>query len=480
MASISSPGIASKDLDVKSIVAQLVELEKKPLDMLKLQAAAVNTKISTYGQLKSLVAALADAAQALGSDAGWNGVSAQSSDAQAVSATAVGGSLPGSFVVEVQSLAKAQTSVSAALPPAGGALGAGKLRIELGQWSDAERSFRPGSGQAVELSIGADDKLADIVRKINAAEAGVSASVLSDASGERLLLRGKNTGQEADFRLSVLEGADADARSAGNTDATGLSRLVAGSRMTQAAANARATVNGVAVSSASNTFANTVSGVTFKAEQVTRGPVEITVSRDDKALRAQIDAFVKAYNAVNQSLQEATKYDAKTRTAGLLQGDATALALQSTLRRALTTVSSSGGAYQRLADVGLGQALGGDLALDSAKLDKALADKPQDVQKLFRHQGDDGAKGTEGIALRLKKLSSELLSDKGLFRSKDDSLQLSLKRNSQQQTRVNDQAAAFEKRITQRYNALDKQLSSLNALNAYVTQQLKVWNKARD
>ena len=127
MATISSPGVGTNGLDVKSIISQLVALEKKPLDTLKLQAATVNTKISAFGQIKSLVSTLQDAASKLTSVTGWNGVSTTSSDSKYVSATAVGGTLPTTFSVEVQGLAKAQATASAALLPVGGALGAGTL-----------------------------------------------------------------------------------------------------------------------------------------------------------------------------------------------------------------------------------------------------------------------------------------------------------------------------------------------------------------
>ncbi|MBU0890153.1 MAG: flagellar cap protein FliD, partial [Gammaproteobacteria bacterium] len=262
MATISSPGLATNGLDVKSIISQLVALEKRPLDTLKLQAATVSTKISAYGQIKSLVSALGDAAGKLTSLTGWNGVSTSSSDSKYVSATAIGGTLPTTFSVEVQSLAKAQATASAALLPVGGALGAGTIRLELGKWSVAPASFTPGSGQPVDITISASDTLTDVASKINGSNGGVTASILSDASGERLLLRSKTTGEEAGFRLSVMEGGDTDIGSAGNTDATGLSRLVAGTLVTQAAADAKATVNGIAVSSATNTFASTISGVT--------------------------------------------------------------------------------------------------------------------------------------------------------------------------------------------------------------------------
>lgn len=475
MATISSPGVGTNGLDVKNIISQLVALEKKPLDTLKLQAATVTTKISAFGQIKSLVSAFSDAASKLTSLTGWNGVSTTSSDAKFVSATAIGGTLPTTFSVEVQSLAKAQATASAALLPVGGALGAGTLRLELGKWSVAPSSFTPGSGQPVDIAITASDKLTDVASKINGANAGVTASILSDASGERLLLRSKSTGEEFGFRLSVMEGADTNIASPGNTDASGLSRLVAGNTVTQVAANAKATVNGIAVSSATNTFATTISGVTFKAEQVTTAPIDITVSKDDSAVKANIDAFVKAYNDINQLLQEATKYDSKTNSAGLFQGDSTTVALQNSLRNAIQSVTTSGGPFRRLADLGITQQRGGDLAVDSAKLSKALAENPEDVKNLFRSTGGGAA---DGVAVKIKALTTDLLSTDGFFKSKDDSLQLSLKRNSQDQTRTNEKVDAFEKRITRRYNALDTQLSSLNGLNAYISQQVAAWNKS--
>lgn len=475
MATISSPGVGTNGLDVKSIISQLVTLEKRPLDTLKLQAATVNTKISAFGQIKSLVSTLQDAAGKLTSVTGWNGVATTSSDSKFVSATAVGGTLPTTFSVEVQSLAKAQATASAALLPVGGALGSGTLRLELGKWSVAPASFTPGSGQPVDITISASDKLSDVASKINGANAGVTASVLSDASGERLLLRSKSTGEEFGFRLSVMEDGDTDPQSAGNTDATGLSRLVNGATVTQAAADAKATVNGIAVSSATNTFASTISGVTFKAEQVTTAPIDITVSKDNSAIQSNIDGFVKAYNAINQLLQDATKYDAATKSAGLLQGDSTAVALQNSLRNAIQSVTTGGGAFQRLADIGITQQLGGDLVVDSSKLTKALSENPDDVKNLFRNTGGGAA---DGIAVQLKALTTNLLSNDGFFKSKDATLQLSLKRNNQDQTRVNEKVEAFEKRITQRYNALDTQLSSLNGLNAYISQQVTAWNKS--
>lgn len=160
--------------------------------------------------------------------------------------------------------------------------------------------------------------------KINGAKnLGVTATIVSDASGERLLLRSKTTGEASGFRMTATD-VDGD-----NTDDAGLSRLVAGAA-TDYAADARATVNGIAVTSGSNTFSNTVSGVTFNALKVTTDPVDITVASDTSGVKQNIEAFVKAYNAANQALNQITDYDKDTKTAGLLQGDSSTVIIAGT------------------------------------------------------------------------------------------------------------------------------------------------------
>ncbi len=486
MATLSSPGIGS-NLDIKTIVPQLVEIEKRPLNNLKVQEAKVQTKISAFGQVKSLVSTLSDAVGRLTSVTGWNAVSTTSSKSEAVTASAVGGTLPTSFSVEVQGLAKAQATASAALIPVGGMLGPGTLRLELGKWTVVPApGFTPGAGAPVDIAITATDTLADVASKINGANAGVTASILTDASGERLLLRGKNTGEDAGFRLSTLEGADTDPASAGNTDATGLSRLVfngptdplvpaSAPPPVQYAANATAKVNGIAVTSATNTFANTVSGVTFTAAQVTTAPVDITVSKDNSAVQKNIDDFVAAYNAVNQFLQEATKYDNATKTAGLLQGDSTVVALQNSLRNALQSVTTGSSVYQRLADVGITQQRGGDLAVNSTKLSAAMNNNMDELKNMFCSTEPGSA---EGIAVRLKKVTTDLLSSSGYFKTKDDSLKRALDQNTKEQSRVNARAARVEAQLYAKYSALDSKMSTLNALNAYIGQQVTTWNKS--
>jgi len=467
MATISSPGIGS-GLDVKSIVSQLVAIEKQPLTKLQVQAATVQTRISVFGQIKSLVSTLSDAASRLGSLTTFNAVKANSSNTKTVSASAIGGAAATSFSVKVDNLAKAQATASGALLPVGGALGAGTLRLQLGQWTIVPSSFTPqvGGGQ-VDIAVSSTDTVSDVASKINGAGAGVTATVLNDVSGERLLLRSNTTGVAAGFELGVVSDVDSN-----TSDAAGLSRLVNGASI-QYAEDARLQINSIPVSSSTNKFENVVSGVTLTANEVSADPVEITVAKDKSMLTTAINDFVAAYNAVNQAINEQTKYDPASKNAGLLQGDSTAIGLQNALRGILQS-STNGSAYQRLNEVGITQQLGGDLAVDSAKLETAV-NNGDELKNLLRI--DNGNPLTNGVASKFSAFAKGLLATDGLFNNKDASLKRSLDLNTKDQTRLNEKVARIEAQLNRRYSALDVQLNSLNALNAYVTQQVAQWNR---
>ena len=108
MATISSPGLAS-GIDVKSIVSQLVALDRAPLQPLQRTASSLQSQLSIYGSLKSMMSTLGDAASKLSTASGWSGVKASSSNATAVSATAAAGASATGLSIEVQQLAKAQS-----------------------------------------------------------------------------------------------------------------------------------------------------------------------------------------------------------------------------------------------------------------------------------------------------------------------------------------------------------------------------------
>jgi len=172
-------------------------------------------------------------------------------------------------------------------------------------------------------------------------------------------------------------------------------------------------------------------------------------------------------------LADLTKYDAATKTAGLFQGDSAVLGLQRVLRNMATSIST-GGAYQRLSDVGLELQLDGSLNLNTTKLSTA-ANNGTALQQLFTTDNSNAL--TNGFALKFKTLGLGVAAAGGSLPSKVESLKSELLRNSEAQTKVNERATNFEARLRQRYSMLDAQMGRLNALNAYVSQQVTLWNK---
>lgn len=465
MASISSPGLSS-GLNVKEIVSQLVALEKAPLKTLQSQASSFQTKLSVYGTIKSQFAALGDAAAKLSNSSGWNAATASSSNPSAIGVTAAAGAVPTSLTLEVQQLAKAQSTASAAVAT-GTAMGAGSMTIELGSWAGG--SFAAGSATPMSITINAgEDTLTEIAAKINGAGAGVTATVLKDASGERLLMRSSATGEENGFRISVADGG------------SGLSRLAfdgggaGGMAQTQAGQDALATINGVAIRTSSNKLTDTLPGLTIQLSQVTTAPVEIGVSADLEAAKKNLQTFVDAYNTLNATLANATKYDATSKTAGPLQGDSTAVGLQNALRGMMRSVSASS-PFTRLSDIGIEAKTGGELSINATKLDAALTNL-DGLKDLFTATSTDAT--ARGFGLKVKAFADGLVNTDGLLSTKTEGIQASLKRNGLEQERVNERASRSEVRFLAQYTAMDSAVSKLNGLSAFVSQQVALWNKS--
>jgi flagellar hook-associated protein 2 len=136
---------------------------------------------------------------------------------------------------------------------------------------------------------------------------------------------------------------------------------------------------------------------------------------------------------------------------------------------------STGSAYSRLSDVGIERQLDGSLTLNTTKL-SAAANNGSELVKLFTLDNKNAQ--SNGFALKFSALSKGVLATGGSVVNKANALQADLARNATEQTRVNDRAAAVEARLRKQYSALDAKMASLNALNAYVAQQVTTWNKS--
>ncbi len=473
---ISSTGVGS-GLDVKNIVAQLVAIEKQPLTSLQVKATNFQTQLSLYGTVKSKVSTLEDAASVLAASTGWNTQKASSSNTSAVGVSVATGAVPTAMSVGVQQLARAQSTASIGVT-ANTATGAtGSLSIELGSWGTG--SFE-GLGGAISVSIDATDTVSAMATKINAAGAGVVATVLRDGTSERLVIRSASSGVEAGFKITATE-ADPDVDTGiakfGFTDAAATTGTSAGMFMSQSALNAKLTVNGVAIESASNTLTNVIPSVTLQLTQTTaaNAPVEVVVENDLDVLQKNIKSFVDAYNSLNQTLTDSTKYNSATSTSAALQGDSTTVGLQNTLRALFGSSSATGSSFKYLTEAGIERQKDGSLAIVQTKLTSAMQDLPN-LKKLFTEDTDNAS--TNGFALKVKNFAHGLLVFDGLVANKSTALQASINRNSDDQNRVTDRAARVEVQLFKQYSALDTKMATLTALSSYVTSQIAQWNKS--
>ena len=343
-------------------------------------------------------------------------------------------------------------------------------------------TFLEASGSAdVTVTALATDTVTTLAAKINAANAGVVATAFFDGTGDRLLLSSKDTGTAAGFRVQVADTGDSNT----NTDNAGLSRfgydpnaaafgMASVGISVQQGQNASARINGMVVTSKTNSLTGNIPGVTIDLKAVTTSSATMSVSEDVTVAVKNVDEFVKAYNTLNKNLVDLTKYDAGTKTASLFQADSGILGLQSVLRGMFGSISN-GSAYQRLSDIGMDRQLDGSIKVNYTKLSVA-ANNGTELQKLFTT--DNSNSQTNGFALKFAKLGNDLLASTGAVSSKSKALSDALARNAKDQTKVNDRAAATEARLRKTYTALDTKMASLTALNSYVAQQVTTWNKS--
>lgn len=476
MATISSAGIGS-GLDVNSIITQLMAIERRPLQMLQTEENALNTKLSTFGKLQGLLATMRDKASAIASPLLWAQTAGSSSDA-AVAVTTAAGAATGNYAVQVNQLAAVQTvsSRSFAAADAAAQFAPGTLTIELGRWTGTPTSgFTPKAGtSAVTVTIGAaDDTLAEVRDRINAAGAGVVATIVNDAAGARLAIRSRDTGADNGFRITATETTDdgvaANGLSALAYDALGASQLT----LNQSARNALATINGIAVESASNTLANVSDGLTLRLQRTTTAPVDVAVVADTAAVKTAVEDFVKAFNELAGFIREQTKYDEATKKGGPMQGDSLAVGLQRQLRAVINEASSASTAFGRLADVGIAMKSDGTLEVRAGALDNGLANLAE-LRRLFATDG--AASADSGFMRRFKELGDALLGPEGAFETRNETLRARIDRNEDRQDQLEARLAQTEKRLRAQYERLDRNMGQLAGLSNYVSQQMQALN----
>ncbi|KQV54616.1 flagellar hook protein 2 [Duganella sp. Root198D2] len=234
-----------------------------------------------------------------------------------------------------------------------------------------------------------NNTLQGVADAINKASMGVTATIVSDGSASpyRLVLTSNKTGENAAMKISLSgDGSnppDSALSSLLSYDPAGTQSM----QQTSAAQDTKLTVNGIAVSSHSNTVNESIQGVGLTVNQV--GSTTLNVARDTNSVKTNLTAFVKAYNELNGALKKLTAYDPETKKAGALQGDPTAQSMQAQLRRMMSgQVTGLSGSLTNMGQVGISFAKDGTLSLDDAKLNKAIEKNFGDIAGLFTAIGN--------------------------------------------------------------------------------------------
>lgn len=361
---MSSPGIGS-GLDVKSIVSQLMTVEQQPLTRLSQKEASYQTKLTAYGSLKGALAAFQSSMQSLSSASSYQALTATSGNSTVLGASAGITAKAGTYTVDVSHLAHSQVLAANGLASTQNSSSTGTLSIQVGS----------GTLQTITIDS-SNNTLSGVAEAINAAGAGVTATIVNDGSATpyKLVLSANATGAANTIHVT------------NNLSAGELSTAVDSLAQVRAADDAALTVNGVAVSSASNTVSSVISGVSLNL--LTTGSSTVTVTADTAGAQTAVTNFVKAYNDINGMLNNLAGYNAKTKTGGPLMGDSTARSLQVQIRAVLSQhLAGIGGSLTTLSQVGVSFQKDGTLGLDTAKLASATSSSFSDLPALFAVRG---------------------------------------------------------------------------------------------
>jgi len=435
-ASITSLGVGS-GIQAENIVSKLMAIERAPLEALDLREASYQAKISAFGSLKTKFDAFETAAGNLADPAKLAAFTATIGDEDIVAATAGTLANAGSYNVNVTQLAQAQKSFTG-LYGASDTFAAGTLSFTIG-------------GDTIDVNF-AGGSINDLRAAINDADLGITATTVTGDAGTRLVLTAEETGTDSAFSLAVT-GGDANLQSLATFDAANPNARVA--------QNAVVEIEGETITSQSNQISTAITDVTFTAKAV--GATTVDIARSDTSALDTVKAFVTAYNDIAKELRTVSAYDAGTKKAGALNGDATVRTLQGLLRNAIGAAPAEleGTAYENLSALGISFKTDGTISLDETKFKKAADTDFAAVTETLT---------TYGTALT--DLGEKVTRFDGLLANRTDGLSATVSRLASQRTRLEFQLDLREQRMRAQFTALDALMGQLNTTSAYLTQQL--------
>lgn len=376
---INFSGLAS-GLDTRAIVDALVAVERRPIQGMETRKTELRKAQSLFSDLGSLLDKLRTAAGKVRLTSNFLDYKVALDDDTRVGASIGSEARPGTWEVEVTSLAQAKVASSDGRPDK-------DLTAYNGTF------FVSDGNQTRAVALEGNETLEGVAAKINAAGLEVQAQVL-DTGGTgndryKLVVNSTKTGAANAFTLTADEGSVSALVNELNN--TGAGNLVT------PASDARFKVNGVALTRSTNSFSDVIPGLTLDLKGVHTAPdkTRITVTADASKTADKIKAFVDAYNAVVDFVDSQNELDKDGKAKNPLFGDTTLRSVRSSLRGIVgSSVATGNQAFALLVQVGISSDRNGKLTLDQTKLEEAINTDEDAVAALFADAG-------QGIAARV-------------------------------------------------------------------------------
>jgi len=387
--SASSTGLG-QGIDVTAFVTAALSGDQANITQVQSQKTAVdsqNTALARItGELQSLQSAIFSLNDPLGSLAAQT---ATSSNTGVLNATAASTAVTGTHSITVTSLATTSSYYTDPVATSSTTLTNGSF------------TFKVGSGTPVNVTIDSTNNTLDkLAASINNLGAGVRASVINDANGSRLALVSQTTGAPGDITVS------------GNTTGLSFTKAVTGS-------NAALVVDGIPISSTSNTVTSAINGVTLNLNSpAPNSTINVTVSPDTTKASDALNAFVSAYNTAIKDINTQFTVNSDGTIGGPLNADGSVRDAQGTLLGAAAFSVSGNNGIVNLASLGINLNNDGTLSVDQSTLNSKLSSNFSDVQNFLQATGSGFAKnfnsslnslvssGTGSLALDAQGLSS--------------------------------------------------------------------------
>lgn len=424
-------------IDFGQILDAVMQQESLPLNAMQQKASDISSQITSFGTFLSKLGGLEGAADALDDTTVFGGRKVTITDDSIVSVSTGATTPVGTYDIIVNELARAQVTGSTSahtdkdttVVASGGTLTLGGINVNI-------------TGNVTLQG------LSDAINATN--DIPVTATIVSPSAGTyQLVLTGNKTGVVNAFAI-------------GN-GLTGGSGVTFGANAVNAT-DASVVVNGITVTSDSNTVTDAVAGATLTLYQKAPATtVTATVQQDLAGAKTKIEAFVKAYNDVREfiSLEDSKARGGDPRS---IAKDGTVRGMQNVLLEKLNTFYNVGGAFSYGAAVGIGFSSTGELEFDATLFDEAAKDDLADIQKLFVGSG-----GTDGLFTTLKATITEYTESGGIIDTTDDTLQSEVDSIETRMESLTERLVLRRATLQRQYIAYDQALSKLNGQQGFLS-----------